>query len=105
MSHEWIICSNEAWFGIEPVANYSNQRIRASEKYLRPVESSKKYGLFYSFGQKINRPHCFKSIVNNNKYLHIVQNWFWQKYLDAAEYKRYYFQQDGFSSYQQYRPK
>ena len=47
--------------------------------------------------KKIYRPHYFKSIVINNKYLHMFQNWFWQRYLDTAEYKKYYFQQDGAS--------
>lgn len=44
---------------------------------------------------KIYGPYFFEETVNQHNYLHMLQNFFWPKHLRTANYKNYYFQQDG----------
>ena len=40
-------------------------------------------------------PYYFEDTVNQHNYLEMLKYFFWPKVLRTAEYKKYYFQQDG----------
>ena len=49
-----------------------------------------------NFRQKsLWRTFFLESNVNSENYLEMLKQWFWPKHLRTAEYKKYYFQQDG----------
>ena len=48
-----------------------------------------------NFRQSIFGPYYFEDTVNQHNYLEMLKNYFWPKVLKTAEYKKYYFQQDG----------
>ena len=44
---------------------------------------------------KIYGPYFFETTVNQHTYIDMLKTFFWPKHLRTADYKKYYFQQDG----------
>ena len=53
------------------------------------------FGLDRNFGQKNYGHYFLKKAITQHNFLTMLQDFFWKKHLDTAEYKKYYFQQDG----------
>ena len=61
----------------------------------RPLQDQKVLVRCRISANKIYGPYFFETTVNQYTYLDMLQNFFWPKHLRTADYKRYYFQQDG----------
>ena len=98
-SHEWIICTDEAWFSLTPEVNNQNNRVWTLERPLDSIQvplHDQKVMVFCAISaNKIYGPYYFEGNVDSKKYHHMLENWFWKKHLDTPNYRKYYFQQDG----------
>jgi len=61
----------------------------------RPLQDEKVLVWCGISANMIYGPYFFETTVNQHTYLEMLQTFFWKKHLDTADYKRYYFQQDG----------
>ena len=94
-----IIFSDEAYFFLTlPSNNQNNRQWSESNPCLgveTPLHDEK---ILVWCGISVNRvfgPYYFESTVNQHNYLEMLQKYFWPKILRTADYKKYYFQQDG----------
>ena len=94
-----IIFSDEAYFYLTlPSNNQNNRQWSESNPCLgveTPLHDEK---ILVWCGISVNRvfgPYYFESTVNQHNYLEMLQKYFWPKILRTADYKKYYFQQDG----------
>ena len=99
ISHDRIICTDEAYFYLTEPLNKQNNRIWASEKpeggIERPLHDQKVLVFCAISAVKVYGPYFFSESVNQHNYLTMLKDWFWTKHINTKEYKKYYFQQDG----------
>ena len=80
------------WFSIKPDVNKQNQRVWASELPLEsvdiPLHPQKVMFFCAILSGKIYGPYFFEGKVDSEKYLNMLQNWFWKKHLDTGEYNK-----------------
>ena len=100
---EFFICSDEAYFTLTLPVNKQNNRMWAPSSPYDGIEvplNDKKILVWCAISAKfIFGPYFFSDNVNQYNYLEMVQNFFWSKLLRTANYKKYYFQQDGATSH------
>ena len=98
-THEYIICSDEAYFYlILPLNNQNNRQWSKSNPYIgieKPLNDQKILVWCAISANRVFGPYYFEDTVNQHNYLEMLKNYFWPKVLKTAEYKKYYFQQDG----------
>ena len=93
------ICTDEAYLCLTQPRNKHNNRIWAAERPFdwaeQPLQNTKVL-VWLGISAKKNYGHYFlKKAIKQHNYLTILQDFFWKKHLDIAEYEKYYFQQDG----------
>lgn len=95
----FLIFSDEAYFYLTLPENKQNNRIwaesRPNEAVERPLNDEKVLVWCAISAKKIYGPYFFENSVNQHNYLDMLKTFFWPKHLRTAEYKKYYFQQDG----------
>ena len=98
-THEYIICSDEAYFYLTLLLNNQNNRQWSkSNPYIgieKPLNDQKNLVWCAISANRVFGPYYFEDTVNQHNYLEMLKNYFWPKVLKTAEYKKYYFQQDG----------
>ena len=98
-THEYIICSDEAYFYLTlPLNNQNNRQWSKSNPYIgieKPLYDQKILVWCAISANRVFGPYYFEDTVNQHNYLEMLKNYFWPKVLKTAEYKKYYFQQDG----------
>ena len=98
-THEYIICSDEAYFYLTlPLNNQNNRQWSKSNPYIgieKPLNDQKNLVWCAISANRVFGPYYFEDTVNQHNYLEMLKNYFWPKVLKTAEYKKYYFQQDG----------
>ena len=98
-THEYIICSDEAYFYLTlPLNNQNNRQWSKSNPYIgieKPLNDQKILVWCAISANRVFGPYYFEDTVNQHNYLEMLKNYFWPKVLKTAEYKKYYFQQDG----------
>jgi hypothetical protein len=94
-----MIFSDEAYFYLTLPVNKQNNRIWSQANPLIGVEQplyDKKILVWCGISaSRVFGPFYFSETVNQVNYLDMLKNFFWPKLLDTADYKKYYFQQDG----------
>ena len=102
-THEYIICSDEAYFYLTlPLNNQNNRQWSKSNPYIgieKPLNDQKNLVWCAISANRVFGPYYFEDTVNQHNYLEMLKNYFWPKVLKTAEYKKYYFQQDGARSH------
>ena len=95
--------SDEAYFTLTLPLNKQNNRIWADSQPVigieTPLHDEKVLVWCAISAAKIYGPYFFSESVNQDNYLSMLKNFFWSKHLRTAEYKRYFFQQDGATPY------
>ncbi len=95
----FFIFSDEAYFSLTLPVNKQNNRTWADSNPYNGIElplHDKKVLVWCAISaERIFGPYFFSESVNQYNYLEMIQTFFWQKLLDTASYKKYYFQQDG----------
>ncbi len=95
----YLICTDEAYFGLTEAVNKQNNRqwleSRPNQVIARPLHDQKVLVWCAISAKKIYGPFFFENYVNQHNYLDMLKTFFWPKHLKTAEYKKYYFQQDG----------
>jgi hypothetical protein len=98
-SENWFICSDEAYFSLALPVNKQNNRIWADSDPVIGIETAlhdlKVLVWCAISAAKIYGPYFFSASVNQNNYLSMLKDFFWPKQLRTADYKKYFFQQDG----------
>ena len=98
-THEYKICSDEAYFYLTlPLNNQNNRQWSKSNPYIgieKPLNDQKNLVWCAIPANRVFEPYYFEDTVNQHNYLEMLKNYFWPKVLKTAEYKKYYFQQDG----------
>jgi transposase len=98
-SENLIVCSDEAYFTLTLPVNKQNNRIWADSQPLvgieTPLHDEKVLVWCAISAARIYGPYFFSEHVNQHNYLTMLKDFFWKKHLDTADYKKYYFQQDG----------
>ena len=96
---DFMVCSDEAYFYLTLPVNIQNKRQWSTDQpdleIERPLQDQK---ILVWCGISANRvfgPYYFEDTVNQVNYLEMLKKFFWPKLLRTAEYKKYYFQQDG----------
>jgi hypothetical protein len=106
---EYLICTDEAYFTLTESNNKQNNRLWLEEKPVdmieRPLHDEKILVWCGISAKKIYGPYFFENYVNQHNYLIMLKTFFWPKHLRTAEYKKYYFQQDGAKPYGKHGPK
>ena len=96
---DYIIFSDEAYFGLTEKVNKQNNRLwlekKTEEVHEMPLYDDKILVWCAISATKIYGPFFFESSVNKENYLEMLRNFFWPKQLRTKDYKKYYFQQDG----------
>ncbi len=91
--------TDEAYFTLHEKPNRQNNRLwldaPLTERLEKPLYDEKILVFCAIPAAKIYGPYYFLTSVNQHNYLAMLQNWFWPKHLRTADYKKYYFQQDG----------
>lgn len=99
ISHDRIICTDEAYFYLTEPSNKQNNRLwlnaKPQEGIERPLHEQKILVFCAISAAKVYGPYFFSTSVNQHNYLSMLQDWFWPKHLRTDSYKKYYFQQDG----------
>lgn len=97
--HNWLICSDEAYFYLSGGHNIQNDRIWAQFQPDYVLEKSlkdEKVMVWCAFSSKhVYGPYFFEKNVNGSNYLEMLKSYFWQRHLRVKGYKKYFFQQDG----------
>jgi len=95
----FFVFSDEAYFYLSLPINKQNNRVWANKDPYEGVETplhDEKVLVWCGISaKKIYGPFFFENHVNQHNYLDMLKTYFWQKHLDTADYKKYYFQQDG----------
>lgn len=98
-SHDYIICSDEAYFYLTlPINNQNNRQWSKSQPYIgveKPLHDQKILVWCAISAKRVFGPFYFEENVNQYNYRDMLINYFWPKVLRTAEYEKYYFQQDG----------
>lgn len=98
-TENWFICSDEAYFTLTLPLNKQNNRIWADSQPVigieTPLHDEKVLVWCAISAAKIYGPYFFSESVNQDNYLSMLKIFFWPKHLRTAEYKKYFFQQDG----------
>ena len=101
-THEYIICSDEAYFYLTLSVNIQNNRQWSkSQRYIgteMPLYDQQILVWCAISANRVFGPYYFEDTVNQHNYLEMLKIFFWTKVLRTAEYKngeKYYFQQDG----------
>lgn len=91
--------SDEAYFYLTESVNKQNNRMWLNERPIdwieRPLQDAKVLVWCAISAKKIYGPYFFETTVNQHTYVDMLKTFFWPKHLRTAEYKKYYFQQDG----------
>ena len=100
---DYMICSDEAYFYLTvPVNIQNNRQWSRAPPYMdveKPLQDQKILVWCAISANRVFGPYYFKNTVNQHNYLEMLQAFFWPKVLRTAEYKKYYFQQDGASAH------
>jgi len=100
---KYIICSDEAYFYLTESTNKQNNRMwcesRPDNRIEAPLHDSKIHVWCAISANRIFGPYYFEETVNKERYLKMLQDFFWPKLLRTAERNKYYFQQDGASAH------
>jgi hypothetical protein len=95
----YTTCTDEACFCLTQPGNKQNDRIWAAERPFdwpeQPLHDTKVLVWCGISAKKIYGPYFFNKTVNQHNYLTMLKDFFWKKHFNTAEYKKYYFQQDG----------
>ena len=98
-----MICSDEAYFYLTvPVNIQNNRQWSRAPPYMdveKPLQDQKILVWCAISANRVFGPYYFENTVNQHNYLEMLQTFFWPKVLRTAEYKKYYFQQDGASAH------
>lgn len=96
---EYFICSDEAYFYLTESLNKQNNRMWCEsrpENWIEvPLQDEKIHVWCAISANRIFGPFYFEEAVKKENYLDMLQTFFWPKLLRTADYKKYYFQQDG----------
>jgi hypothetical protein len=96
---DYLFCSDEAYFYLTLPLNQQNNRVWSKSQPCVGVEQplyDKKILVWCAISaNRVFGPYFFEDSVNQHNYLEMLQNFFWPKVLRTADYKKYYFQQDG----------
>lgn len=99
ITNDYLICSDEAYFYLTLPLNNQNNRIWSESQPCVGVEAplhDQKILVWCAISAKrIFGPYYFENSVNQHNYLEMLQSFFWPKVLRTADYKKYFFQQDG----------
>lgn len=91
--------SDEAYFYLTESVNKQNNRMWLNERPVdwieRPLHDAKVLVWCAISAKKIYGPYFFETTVNQHTYIDMLKTFFWPKHLRTADYKNYYFQQDG----------
>ena len=91
--------SDEAYFYLTESVNKQNNRMWLKERPVdwieRPLNDAKVLVWCAISAKKIYGPFFFENTVNQHTYLDMLKTFLWTKHPKTAEYKKYYFQQDG----------
>lgn len=96
---KFLICTDEAYFYLHESTNSQNNRRWTPHKPLDKIEvplQGERILVWCGISaSRIYGPFFFESTVNQHNYLDMLKTFFWRKHLSVANYKKYYFQQDG----------
>jgi DNA-directed RNA polymerase subunit F len=96
---KYFICSDEAYFYLTESVNKQNNRMwcesRPSNWIEVPLQDSKIHVWCAISANRIFGPYYFEETVNKDRYLDMLQTFFWPKMLNTADRHKYFFQQDG----------
>lgn len=96
---EFFIVSDEAYFYLTESVNKQNNRNWAEsspENFIEvPLHPENVHVWCAISAKRIFGPFYFEESVKKENYLEMLQTFFWPKLLRTADYKKYYFQQDG----------
>lgn len=96
---EFMNFSDEAYFYLTESVNKQNNRMWLKERPVdwieKPLQDAKVLVWCAISAKKIYGPYFFETTVNQHTYLDMLETFFWPKHLRTADYKKYYFQQDG----------
>ena len=97
--HQWLICSDEAYFYLNGGHNIQNDRIWAEFQPNEIVETplnDAKVMVWCAFSSKsFYGPYFFEETVNWQNYLAMLKNFFWQRHKMVKDSRYFFFQQDG----------
>ena len=96
---KYFICSDEAYFYLTESINKQNNRMWCESRPTNwieiPLHDEKIHVWCAISANRIFGPFYFEDTVKKENYLEMLQTFFWPKLLRTADYKKYYFQQDG----------
>ena len=91
--------SDEAYFSLTLPLNHQNNRVWSDSQPClgkeTPLHDEKILVWCAISADRVFGPYFFEENVNQHNYLEMLKSFFWPKVLRTADYKKYYFQQDG----------
>ena len=99
----YFICSDEAYFYLTESTNKQNNRMwlgsRPDNRIEAPLHDSKIHVWCAISANRIFGPYYFDETVNKERYLDMLQSFFWPKILKTQDRHKYYFQQNGVTAH------
>ena len=98
-SRQFFFFSDEAYFYLTLPLNHQNNRVWSNTQPCvgleEPLQDKKILVWCAISAERVFGPYVFEETVNQDNYLEMLRTFFWPKVLRTADYKKYYFQQDG----------